>query len=90
MSRNVSLIDKKYIESDIFKAFCNIMSDLRDGFLYELGATETQPSCPHTSPCLVHRQPIVSCIAISFFAPVSPIRVARSPAAARGAAPAAC
>lgn len=36
----MSLIDKKYIESDIFKAFCNIMSDLRDGFLYELGATK--------------------------------------------------
>ena len=30
-------IDEKYNEADMYKAFVNIMGDLRDGFLYELG-----------------------------------------------------
>jgi hypothetical protein len=30
-------INEKYLESDIFAAFSNMMEHLRDGFLYELG-----------------------------------------------------
>ena len=30
-------ISEKYNESDMYKAFCNMMKDLKDGFLYELG-----------------------------------------------------
>ena len=30
-------IPEKYLESDMFAAFTNLMTDLKDGFLYELG-----------------------------------------------------
>ena len=30
-------IPEKYNEADMYKAFVNLMVDLRDGFLYELG-----------------------------------------------------
>jgi TBC1 domain family member 13 len=34
---NHYFIKEKYIESDMFHTFCNVMEDLRDGFMYELG-----------------------------------------------------
>ena len=35
-STNKNIIEEKYIESDLFVAFTNVMVDMRDGFLREL------------------------------------------------------
>ena len=35
------LIDDKYIESDVFCAFSNLMTDLRDGFIREVEAKDS-------------------------------------------------
>ena len=36
-SNDYYFIDTKYIESSMFFTFSNMMEDLKDGFLYELG-----------------------------------------------------
>lgn len=33
---NESIIDKKYLESDLFFCFSNLMSEIKDGFIRDL------------------------------------------------------